>query len=143
VGRDPWAPDSGASDVPVPSPTEPLGSRPRPAILPADSVAAAPPGSSTPAQPATGPPPAAPAPGAAPDSCWRVQVAAPIERAKAERYMGAAESQLVVAMVIEHANGLYKVRTRDCVGPTVAEALRRRALDSGFTGAFRFQAKRP
>ena len=56
-------------------------------------------------------PPAKPAAG----ECWRLQVSAPEEKAKAESRRGAAESLLLVSMVIEFEKGLYKVRTHDCL----------------------------
>ncbi|HYM79920.1 MAG TPA: hypothetical protein VEY91_00760 [Candidatus Limnocylindria bacterium] len=141
------SPDSlpGADDdetVPIPTPTEPLGDRPGsfPRGLPVDTLLAPPP--STP--PASAPTPARPTPPppAAPDSCWRLQLGAPNARAKAEPLLAAAESQLLLPMVIETEKGLFKVRTRDCLASAVADSLRRRALASGFTGAYRIASKR-
>ena len=125
--------------VPVPSPTQPLGDREgarATAALP-ESVSA----------PPTSPPRAAPgvaapaAPTSSPDSCWRVQVLAPPERDRADRMAEAARSQLLIPFVIERESGLFKVRTRDCMSGAAANDLRRRAMESGFTGAFRFRAK--
>jgi len=73
---------------------------------------------------------------AAPDTCWRVQFAAPAEKAQAESMRRAAESQLSVPVVIEPEKGLFKVRTRDCVGRTVADRLKQRAALAGFDGVF-------
>ena len=87
-------------------------------------------------------PPTAPS-GASPDTCWRVQIAAPAEQDKAESYRSAAESQLLLAMVIEVEKGLYKVRTKNCMDRSAADGLKRRAIDSGFAGAFRFVSRRP
>jgi hypothetical protein len=139
---------TSAAAVPVPSPTRPLGDVPgarvptwtadsstAPPVAAASSAtapAAAPPGTSAPR-------PAAPA---TPDSCWRVQVAAPPERDRADRLRAAAESQLLVPWVIEPDAGLFKVRTRDCLGATAADSLKRRAARSGFEGAFRFRDRR-
>jgi hypothetical protein len=132
----PGAPDvSGAetgaphdtSAVPVPEPREPLGDlSPAPDVAPVDP----------PADPAgaTSPPPAAPA---ASDSCWGVQVAAPPESAKAEAMRAAAQSLLLVEMKIELSGGRRRVRTRDCLTREAADQLRRRAVESGFAGAFR------
>lgn len=137
----------GASDtvgVPVPAPTQPLGDRsvPRATAAPPESLTAR-----------VSPPPTAPvsAPGTAPasggrgtvraDSCWRVQVAAPPERERAERMVDAARSQLLVPFVIEQEGGLFKVRSRDCLSAAAANDVRRRAAESGFAGAFRFHAK--
>jgi len=75
------------------------------------------------------------------DSCWRVQVAAPPERDRAERMVEAARSQLLLPFVIEQEGGLFKVRMRDCLPAAAANDLRRRAVESGFAGAFRFLAK--
>jgi hypothetical protein len=133
--------DTGSAEVPVPAPTPVLGERALPEVVaPADTTARP-----------LGPPPAAlqrPAPAgretaAGPDTCWRIQVAAPAERAKAERYLAAAQSQLLVPMAIEKERGLFKVRTRDCLDGGSADALRRRASQTGFDGAFRFPGRRP
>jgi hypothetical protein len=124
-----------STHVPVPAPTRPLGDRPGARPIPAlpESLTA----------PAA-PPPAARSPEAAvpADSCWRVQVLAPPERDVAERLAEAARSQLIVPFVIESEGGLYKVRTRDCLPAAAASDLRRRAVESGFAGAFRFPGRR-
>jgi len=128
--------DSARALIPVPTPTPVLGERPTPTVEATPDTGAA----------ATAPPPglAGPPPGmAASDTCWRVQIAAPAERPRAERYLAASKSQLMVPMVIEHERGLYKVRTRDCMDRVAAGALRQRAVDAGFSGAFRFQWKKP
>lgn len=140
---EPLAEPSGNPDsvhVPVPSPTQPLGDREgahATAALP-ESLAA-PPSSPAPAAPNLGAAPAAPT--SPPDSCWRVQVLAPPERDRADRMAEAARSQLLIPFVIERESGLFKVRTRDCMSGAAANDLRRRAMESGFTGAFRFRAK--
>jgi len=122
------APES--TEVPVPSPTEPLGDRSRATTTLPDA----------PASPPAAPPPAvAPAAAASSsDSCWRVQVAAPPDRERAHRMAQVAQSQLGVPFVIEHEGGLDKVRTRDCFSAGTAAALRNRAVASGFDGSFRF-----
>jgi hypothetical protein len=126
--------DSAAA-VPVPEPTQPLGDRPGSvASMPESSMAAAP---VAPAPDSTHTPAAA----TSPDSCWGVQVSAPPEKERADRLADAARSQLLIAMVVEKEAGLYKVRTRDCYSGPVAEDLRRRAVASGFEGAFRFLRK--
>ena len=124
--------------VPVPSPTQPLGDRPgaRPIATLPDSVAPPPPPVVD--RPVTGESGPAAAP---PDTCWRVQVQAPPERERAERLLEAARSQLRVPFVVERESGLYKVRTRDCLTGADANDLRRRAVEVGFAGAFRFRAK--
>jgi hypothetical protein len=53
----------------------------------------------------------------------------------------AARSQLGIAVVIEREAGLSKVRSRDCMTGAAADALRRRALATGFDGSFRFLKK--
>ncbi len=130
----PSEPDSGNPQAPVPSPTSTLGERPAPTVLPADTTVAP----SSPAPTSSSPPPSSPAAG---DTCWRVQIAAPADKAKADRYREAAESQLIVPFVVEREAGLYKVRTRDCTTRNAADVLKRRAVDAGFTGVFRFFTK--
>ncbi len=139
------AADSASTDVPVPSPTQPLGDKPGTLarLLAPDtsaSAAPAPPAASAPAPPVAAPPTRTPAPAKlAPGTpCWRVQVGAPAERAKADGLRAAAESQLLVAFVVEREKGLFKVRTRDCVSGEAADALKRRATLAGFGGVFRF-----
>jgi SPOR domain len=133
-----------ANGVPVPEPTLPLGQRRTVVpILPdsvlraaADSVLrAGPPAAGATTGPAALP--AAPS-SATPDSCWRVQVAAPEEPDRAERLRSAAESLLLIPMVVEREKGLYKVRTRDCLSAAAAQTLKTRASETGFDGAFRF-----
>lgn len=142
------APDPAS--IPVPAPTRALGqdapvlppTPPAPVtpVAPAAAPPAAAPPSSTPAQPAAEPIESA----AAADTCWRVQVGAPSVRAKAARLRSAAESQLLMRMVVEHERGLWKVRTQDCVNRTTAESLKARALASGFPGVFLVRyVKRP
>jgi hypothetical protein len=72
-----------------------------------------------------------------------LQVAAPAERDKASSRHDAAQSLLLVPMVIERESGLYKVRSRDCMTRAAADALRRRAIDSGFAGSFVIRSKPP
>ena len=139
LGRAAGAPDS--ADVPVPAETRPLGDRPGAKMTPADSAAAAGPpsaGSGAPAPAGSGS--AGATAGAAPDSCWRIQVAAPPEPDRARSLRDAAQSQLLVAMVIEVDKGLQKVRSRDCMGAEAAERLKQRAIAAGFAGAFRFRS---
>jgi len=136
------ADDAGSAEVPVPALTPVLGERPLPEVVaPTDTT-------SPPASPAPralvdpSPAPRSGAPAAA-DTCWRVQIAASAERAKAERYLEAGRSQLLAPLQIENERGLFKVRTRDCLSGPAADGLRRRALDAGFDGAFRFRGRRP
>ena len=114
-----------ASDslVPVPAPTEPLGERRENfARSLSDTTPAAPP-AAAPAQ-------------ARPDSCWRLQVAAPPSKQEADLRRQAAESVLLVPFVVEHEKQRYKVRNRDCLTRDAADRLRRRAIQSGFSGSF-------
>ena len=122
-------------DVPVPEPTRVLGDRPRPPSADTDSAAAPPPSSPAPAPP----PRTAPSTPAKPDTCWRLQLAAVPEAARAEGLKSGAQSQLDVPCVIEKEKSLYKVRTRDCQSAAAVERLRARAVAVGFSGAFRFR----
>lgn len=134
--------DTGSADVPVPALTPVLGERPLPEVVASADTTPRP---VPPAAAARVDPPPAPGPGvpAAADTCWRVQIAASAERAKSERYLEAGRSQLLASLQIEEEKGLFKVRTRDCLGGAAADGIRRRALDAGFDGAFRFREKRP
>ena len=119
------AADTTAGDIPVPEKTQPLGDRPgttTPAI--SDSML-------TPRTPPPPPPSAASA-----DTCWRVQIAARKDKSTAENLRNAAHSQLMINFVVEREGGMYKVRSRDCTAKPPAEALRARALQSGFKGTF-------
>jgi hypothetical protein len=155
-------PDSAAesdtsSEVPVPEPTQPLGERPGAAAgagaatgvaNPSVGTIEPPPSGSLPAQGSTPPPTTSPqgaagAGPAAPDTCWRVQVAAPTERPKADGLRSAAQSQLLIPMVVEHEGKLYKVRTRDCLDASASDLLKQRAIGAGFAGSFRFAGKKP
>lgn len=107
-----------SESVPVPSSTRPLGVPVKPDSIP-------PP-----------PPPSAPTAVAAPDTCWRIQVAAPVEREKAVDMQSAARSLLLVPMVIVRDAGRYKVRNEECLPRAGALALRDRALAAGFSGVF-------
>lgn len=134
--------DTGSADVPVPAPTPVLGDRPLPEVA-ASTDTTAPPAASAPPALVNPAPAAAPAAPVAADTCWRVQIAAPALREKAERYLEAGRSQLLVPLQIEKEKGLFKVRTRDCMSGPAADALRRRALEAGFDGTFRFRGKTP
>jgi hypothetical protein len=120
--------------VPVPAPTEPLGSGPSGTLTMPDTLSPPP----VVVPPASTPSGAAPSPaaGKADEPCWRLQVAAPAEKPKADSRREAAESLLLVPFSVEFEKGLYKVRTRDCMTRTAADALKLRAADSGFEGVF-------
>lgn len=130
--------------VPIPSLTVPLGDRPGSLVHRADSLAAGSgaPAGATPSSPPPATSPAAPTSPpkvASPDSCWRIQVAAKPDVNVAKALRDAAQSQLLVPIVVELDKGLHKVRSRDCMGREAAELLRRRALAAGFAGTFRFK----
>ena len=149
--------DTSGPEVPVPSPTLPLGQRPPPTETPPADTAASQPSPPSgvsegsrpaPSPPAGSSPPARPAPGsprgsAASDTCWRVQVGAPTQREKAERLREAAESQLLAPMAIEREKGLFKVRSTSCLDRLAAQRLKERAVAAGFTRAFRFAGRKP
>ncbi|MCE9626377.1 MAG: hypothetical protein K8R56_00490 [Candidatus Eisenbacteria bacterium] len=121
--------DSSSSGVPVPAPTQPLTQPSSPGLVMPDTL------------PPSGPPavaesPARPATPPADGACWRVQVAAPEQRDMAESRRDAAQSLLLVPMTIETEGALHKVRTRDCLTREAADAIKRRATDSGFAGVF-------
>lgn len=132
--------DPDSVRVPVPAPTAPLGGGARQTPALPESLNAPPSLPSATTTPSSPPTAAGPQAGG-PDSCWRVQVLAPPERDRADRMLEAARSQLLVPFVIEREGGLFKVRTRDCLTAGAANDLRRRAVESGFTGAFRFKAR--
>ena len=127
VGSDSAATSAEADTlVPVPAPTQPLGEAPGTlAKALADTTPPPPP-----------PPPSRPPAKAEPDSCWHIQVAAPTEKKEADLKREAAESVLLDKFEIVHEKQRYKVRSRDCLTREAADRLRRRALQSGFEGAF-------
>jgi hypothetical protein len=88
------------------------------------------------------PPPAKRVPATA-DTCWRIQIGAPADRAKAQSLERAAQSLLLIPMVIEPEKKLFKVRTRDCWDRAASDRIRERAIASGFVGSFRFPRKAP
>jgi hypothetical protein len=139
-------PDSAAADtssvaadsssVPTPSPTEPLGEHPGGRVVTDAAAPVGAPGTAT----AQAPPPAAsPAHPAPAGPCWRVQVAAVPEQARAKALRDAAQSQLMTDMVIELEKKLYKIRTKDCLSTEAADRIKQHAIDDGFSGAFRFK----
>lgn len=123
--RDSARTSEGGADVPVPAPTSPVVAPASPALVMPDTLPAAP------ARVA----PTLDAPTRAAGT-WCVQVAAPEERAKAESRRDAAQSLLLLPFVIETEKGLHKVRTRDGWTREAADAIRQRALGSGFEGVF-------
>ncbi len=120
--------DTARAGVPVPEPTVPLGEGTAGAALPESALVPRVP----PARPKA----------AEPDSCWRIQVGAPREQAKAQTRREAAASQLLVPFVVEREKGRYKVRSRDCMDRATAAALKARARRSGFSGVYLIVAPR-
>jgi hypothetical protein len=125
-----------SSSMPTPAPTEPLGEHPGAHAVTDGAAVVAAPGTGT-AQ--ASPPGAAPANPAPAGPCWRVQVAAVPEQARAKALRDAAQSQLMTDMVIEVEKKLYKVRTKECLSTEAADRIRQHAIDDGFPGAFRFK----
>ena len=120
----------GGESVPVPEPTVPLGERPGGAAAIPESALVAPPAVPPEARSAR------PDSAASGSPCWRLQVGAPPEKAKAQAVLEAATSQLLVPFVIVHDKTRWKVRTRDCLTRREVDALKARATASGFGGAF-------
>lgn len=116
--------ESTGTGVPVPEPTLPIGERPGEA------------GQALPESALVPSAPAGRANAARPDTCWRLQIGAPPEQAKAEALQGVASSQMLTPFVIELEKKRYKVRTRDCMDRAAVDALRARAERSGFKGVF-------
>jgi hypothetical protein len=138
VVRDTVATPAASADtagVPVPEPTAPLVA-PEVTLAPPDTAAV-----SAAAAPAPVAPPALPE--SRPGECLRLQVSAPVEPALAASRRDAAQSLLLVPMTIELEAGLHKVRSRDCLTREAGEALKRRALEAGFDGAFLVDTSTP
>lgn len=121
-----------AADVPVPAPTPPVVAPASPALVMPDTLPPPPVNAS----------PTLDSPTSAAGT-WCVQVAAPEERAKAESRRDAAQSLLLLPFVIETERGLHKVRTRDGWTREAAEAIKQRALGSGFEGVFLIDRSHP
>lgn len=141
-GNDPSVAPLDTAMVPVPTPTAPLGSQatvslpPTPEPPPATPAPASPPMRGAPTQPVPAPVRVPITESAASDTCWRLQVGAPAERARGNTLRAASQSLLVVPMTVAREGGRWKVRTRDCLSRTAAESLRDRAIASGFKGVF-------
>ena len=133
------APAEEGAGVPVPSPTPPSNNVPPVRFAAPESTISSPARTAPALRVPAAIPPLTSAPlvrSSAPGDCWRLQVAAPVEQVMADSRREAAQSLLVVPMVIELERGLYKVRTHDCMSRAAADALKLRAADSGFEGAF-------
>ncbi len=126
IAADSAAASADAANVPVPAPTTPLGA----------ASQAMPP---TPELPVVAPPPApvAPAPiasaAAGADTCWRVQVGAPSERARGRMLRDASQSLLMAPMTLASDAGRWKVRFETSERPAVGVF---EARGSDVTGTF-------
>jgi len=115
----------------IPEPVPPSEQVPPPATPPAATA------------PVTSPPAARAAPGAPKTQagCWRVQLVAPKDKPTAVKKRAAAESLLLLPVVIERESALWKVRTTACFDRATADRIKARAVASGFAGAFLFEKK--
>jgi hypothetical protein len=130
----------------IPDPVPGAGTAPieeRPLNPDAKPLPVAPSKAST-ALPKATPPPAAPAPETtspetAPPSTgvWRVQVFASPDRAQAERVAREAAQTLGAPYVLTKDGDLVKVRLGSFVREEDAQALKERAVERGYPGAFR------
>jgi hypothetical protein len=71
-------------------------------------------------------------------------VGAPLEseKEKADSRLEAAQSLLIAPFTIVPEKGYLKIRTRDCMTRETADALKKRAVDSGFSDAFLVDTRR-
>jgi cell division septation protein DedD len=138
-------PDPVAGSSAAPIEERPLNPDAKPLpVAAAPSTTAAPPSapeatpSATAAPPESAPQASAGAPPAAASSAvWRVQVFASPDRAQAERIAREAAQKLGVPYVLAKDGDLVKVRLGGFVREEDAQALRERAVQSGYPGAFR------
>lgn len=82
---------------------------------------------------------AVPAP-ATPGAAWRVQIFASPDLAAADSVAKSASALLEAPYAIEFEGALYKVRLGSFASEQEAQALRDRAVKSGFLGAFRVRS---
>lgn len=109
---------------------------------PSSGLPGAPPADSGASARDEGPTPAVPASGAErAGHVWRVQVFAAQDLALADRKAKEAEARLGVKAHIEYETPLYKVRLGDYPSEADAQALRERAIEAGYTGAFRVRCE--
>lgn len=134
---------AGEDGVPAPAPTKPLGEQPGAAVVAGGAAAGAAAATPTVTDSMLAALTAAAKAPAVPDTCWRVQFAAPDTKERGDAVRAAAESQLQMPVVIEVEKKLYKVRTRDCMTRANADRVAARADAAGFDGAYRFQWKKP
>ncbi|NOT35071.1 MAG: hypothetical protein HOP12_13045, partial [Candidatus Eisenbacteria bacterium] len=78
-----------------------------------------------------------------PTECWRVQIAAPVEAARARVLRETAESLLLVRLEVTPGKGRHAVKTIECLSGAAADSLRRRAIATGFGDAFRVREPAP
>ena len=131
----------------IPDPVPGAGTAPieeRPLNPDAKPLPVAPSPASTAAPRPSTPPPAAPAPETTPPETappstgvWRVQVFASPDRAQAERVAREAAQTLGAPYVLTRDGDLVKVRLGSFVREEDAQALKERAVERGYPGAFR------
>lgn len=95
------------------------------------------------AVPATHPAPLRAATGDGRHWVWRVQVFASPDLTLATRIANEASARFGEPFVIEFEGGLYKVRLGAFASEGLAQALRERAVQGGFPGAFRMRSPEP
>ncbi len=128
--------------IPDPVPDVPPAATSAPAAAASASVAA----TSAPAAAASASVAATSAgkPGVAPENgrgwVWRVQVFASPDLAQADRIAKEAGARFGEPWVIEYEGSLYKVRLGAFATESLAQALRERAVQEGYPGAFRMRS---
>jgi hypothetical protein len=128
-------PGAAAATTPAPSP-----GASRPAAAPPTSSAVQPGGTSS-GGASSAAAPEAPTPGpATPDGAWHVQIFASPELAVADSVAKSASAALGASYAIEYEGTLYKVRLGAFASEADAQALRDRAVRSGYPGAFRVKS---
>ena len=142
---DPVAGSSAAPIVeqPLNPDAKPLPVAAAPTTTSAPPLAEAPsttPQSAPASEPQSSVPPSSPPQSGAPPAgaaVWRVQVFASPDRAQAERVARASSQKLGTTYVLAKDGDLVKVRLGSFVREEDAQALKERAVQSGYTGAFR------
>ncbi|HKO22965.1 MAG TPA: SPOR domain-containing protein [Candidatus Eisenbacteria bacterium] len=137
-------PVAGSSAAPIEERPLNPGAKPLP-VAAAPTTTAAPPGapeaapSDTTALPEAATPQASPSPppAAGSSAVWRVQVFASPDRAQAERVAREAAQKLGAPYVLMKDGDLVKVRLGGFTREEDAQALKERAVQSGYPGAFR------
>jgi sporulation related protein len=128
-------PVPGAGAVPIEE--GPLNPDAKPLPVAPAPTSAAPPPSTPPAPPPTSTAPQTTPPESKSPAVWRVQVFASPDRAQAERVAREAAQALGAPYVLTKDGDLVKVRLGSFVREEDAQALKERAVKSGYAGAFR------